>query len=101
MDYGIASDSLKKEMFIVPKMVGIGEPSLRIEILKKLDIADFQYAYQRAKKIHVDDILINVIGLDDLILLKKAAIKDRKKSRDLEDLAFLQRLKMSLEKRKA
>jgi len=32
--YGIPTEYLKKEMFLVPKMVGIGEPPMRIEILK-------------------------------------------------------------------
>lgn len=34
-------------MFIIPKMIGIGEIQLGIEILKKLDTVDFQYAFQR------------------------------------------------------
>lgn len=33
--YGIPKPSIKKGMFLVPKMVGIGQPPLRIEILKK------------------------------------------------------------------
>ena len=32
--YGIPKNSLEIEMFLVPKMVIIGEPPLRIEILK-------------------------------------------------------------------
>ena len=94
--YGIPAEDLKKEMFLVPKMIGIGEPPLRIEILKKLDVVDFQYAFQRSSIIRVDEISINVVGLDDLILLKKAAIKDRNKSRGLEDLTFLEMLKNRL-----
>lgn len=38
-------------------------------------------------------IQINVVSLEDLILRKKAAVKNRNKSRDSEDLAFLQMLK--------
>ena len=91
--YGIPGESIDKDMFLVQKMVGIGEPPFRIEILKKLDVVDFTYAFQRIKKISVDGIEINVIGLDDLILLKKAAIKGRKKARDQEDLTFLQKFK--------
>lgn len=96
IDYGIPPDSIKKEMFLVHKMIGIGEPPLRIEILKKIDVVDFQYAFQRAKKVKVDGISINVMDLDDLILLKKAAIKGRNKSRDTEDLSFLEKLKAKL-----
>ena len=96
--FGISSESIDKNMFLVEKMVGIGEPPFRIEILKKLDVVDFSYAYRRIKKISVDGIDIKVIDLDDLILLKKAAIKSRTKARDQEDLTFLQKLKIDLRK---
>jgi len=62
-----------------------------------LDVVDFKYAFQRSKKIKIDNVAINIIGLDDLILLKKAAVNDRNKSRDQEDLTFLQRLKDKLQ----
>ncbi len=96
IDYGIPADSIKKEMFLVQKMVGIGQPPLRIEILKKLDAIDFKCAYKRINRTSVDGISINVIDLDDLIILKKAAVKGRNKSRDAEDLTFLERLKARL-----
>jgi predicted nucleotidyltransferase len=60
-----------------------------------LDI-DFKYAFQRTKKVTVDNIKINVVDLDDLITLKKAAIKGRSNSRDSEDLSFLEKLKANL-----
>ena len=91
--YGIPGDSLHIEMFLFQKMVGIGDPPLRIEILKKLDVVDFQFAYHRRRKVQVDNLWINVISLDDLVLLKQAAIKDRNESKDLEDLSFLEKLK--------
>lgn len=84
-------------MFLVPKMIGIGRPPLRIEILKTLDTAvDFKYAFQRVENKKVDGLNINVIGLDDLILLKKAAKLRRSKARDSEDLSFLEKLKSKL-----
>jgi len=94
--YGIPKDQLKKEMFLVPKMIGIGEPPLRIEILKKLDTVDFKYAYERSELKKVDGLDIRVVGLDDLILLKRAAVQDRSKARDSEDLTFLEKLKSRL-----
>jgi predicted nucleotidyltransferase len=100
VDYGIPAESVKKEMFLVQKMIGIGEPPLRIEILKKVDVIDFHYAFQRTKKVKVDGVSINVVDLDDLILLKKAAVKGRNKSRDSEDLAFLEKLKARLNPKK-
>ncbi|NMM50335.1 nucleotidyltransferase [Marinigracilibium pacificum] len=100
IDYGISEDSLSDEMFQVPKMVGIGTPPLRIEILKHLNSVDFRYAYQRCIKKKVDGVDINVVSLDDLILLKKAARRDRNLSRDKEDLTFLEKLKKYMEKNK-
>ena len=96
--YGIPKEDLRKEMFVVEKMIGIGTPPLRIEVLKKLDAVDFTYAYQRAEMKKVDGLNIRVISLDDLILLKKAAIRDRSKARDSEDLSFLQKVKSKLKR---
>ena len=60
--YGIPKEQLKAEMFLVPKMIGIGEPPLRIEILKKLDTVDFKYAYQRSELKKLDGLDIRVVG---------------------------------------
>lgn len=93
VQYGIPAEELNIDMFLVPKMIGIGQPPLRIEILKKLDVLDFKYAYERAIFKKVDDLDIRVISLDDLMVLKQAAIRNRSKARDAEDLTFLQKLK--------
>jgi hypothetical protein len=100
VNYGIPEKDIKKEMFLVPKMIGIGEPPLRIKILKQLGVVDFQYAFQRAIIKNVDNLILNVISLEDLILLKKSAVKDRNSSRDTEDLSFLKKLKESRNKKK-
>lgn len=99
VDYGIDINDLNEEMFLVEKMIGIGNPPLRIEILKKLDTIDFQFAYQRAETRFLDGLQIKVVSLDDLILLKQAAVKGRDKERDNEDLNFLNRLKEMLRKK--
>ncbi len=95
-DYGIARESLSKEMFLIPKMIGIGQTPLRIEILKKLDQVDCRYAYQRAEIKNVDGLNIHAMGLEDLILLKKAA----KKGRDAENVSFLGKLRIQKFKKK-
>lgn len=100
IDFGIDKEDLKEEMFLVEKMIGIGMPPLRIEILKKLDIVDFNYAYQRAEIKSVDGLQIKVVSLDDLILLKEAAVKGRDKERDREDLTFLKQYKEALNSKK-
>jgi len=98
IDFGIPKESIKTEMFLVPKMIGIGNPPLRIEILKKLDTIDFNYAFERSQLITVDGIPIRTVSLDDLILLKKAAKEGRSQARDAEDLSFLEKLKSRLKK---
>lgn len=100
IDFGIDKEDLKEEMFLVEKMIGIGVPPLRIEILKKLDTVDFKYAYQRAEIKIIDGQRINVVSLDDLILLKEAAVKGRNKERDREDLNFLKQFKVALNRKK-
>jgi len=100
INYGIPKDSIQKDMFLIPRMIGIGEPPLRIEILKQLDIVNFEYAYQRAIKKTIDNIVVNIVSVDDLLLLKKSAIRDRSKSRDIDDLNFLEKLVASIAKRK-
>jgi len=61
-----------------------------------LDTIDFKYAFQRGRQVVVDGLHINVVSLEDLILMKQAAVKGRNKSRDSEDLTFLQKLKENL-----
>lgn len=100
ISYGIPSESLTLEMFLVPRMVAIGEFPLRIEVIKKLDAVDFKYAYQRVKTMNVDGMSVPIVNLNDLILLKQAAVKGRDKARDAEDLSFLQKLKAALSKGK-
>jgi|GEM_PF-3933011 len=46
----------------------------------------------------IGDLVINAISVDDLILRKEAAVKDRNADRDKEDLSFLKKLKKSLPK---
>ncbi len=96
VSYGIPANSLTLEMFLVHRMIAIGEFPLRIEIIKKLDTVDFKYAYQRVKTMQVDNLAVPVVNLDDLIRLKHAAVKGRNKARDSEDLTFLQKLKAAL-----
>jgi predicted nucleotidyltransferase len=64
-----------------------------------LDAVDFSYAYERSESKKVDGLDIRVVGLDDLILLKKAAAEGRSKARDSEDLTFLEKLKNQISQR--
>lgn len=98
--YGIDENSLSMEMFLAPRLAAVGDAPFRIEIIKKLDTVDFKYAYARATTVQIDNLPVRVVGLDDLILLKHAAVKGRNKARDSEDLSFLQKLKAALARNK-
>jgi hypothetical protein len=74
IDYGIPGELINKKMFLVQKMMGIGEPPMRVEILQEPDAIDFKYTFQRVKKVRVDGFLVNVLDLDDFILLRKATV---------------------------
>ena len=100
LDFGIEEEDVKEEMFLVERMIGIGMPPLRIEILKKLDTIDFNFAFQRPEIKIIEDLEIKVVSLDDLILLKQAAVRGRDKERDSEDLNFLRRLKETIQSKK-
>ncbi|MCL6260489.1 hypothetical protein M3O96_15405 [Aquiflexum sp. TKW24L] len=65
-----------------------------------MDTIDFSFAYQRAEIKKIGDLEIKVVSIDDLILLKQAAVKGRDKERDVEDLNFLRRLKETLQSKK-
>ena len=54
---------------------------------------------KRVKTMQVDNLSVPVVNLNDLILLKHAAVKGRNKARDSEDLSFLQKLKAALTNR--
>ncbi len=91
--YRIPAEQVSVQMFQVPQVVDIGDEPFKIEILKKLDVVDFNYAYQRRTIITIDNIKLNIASIEDMILLKQAAVKDRNEARDKEDLEFLKKKK--------
>jgi hypothetical protein len=70
-------------------IVYLGQPPLRIALLRKIDGVETEDAFARAVAGRWNDLAIRVIGLDDLILNKQAAGRPQ----DLADVRLLQRVR--------
>lgn len=69
-------------------VVQLGYPPYRIDILTSIDGVDFEQAWDRRMTVDVDDLILNVIGRDDLIRNKTAAGRPQ----DLADVDRLRQL---------
>ena len=69
-------------------VVQLGYPPYRIDILTSIDGVDFEQAWDRRMLVDVDDLILNVIGRDDLIRNKTAAARPQ----DLADVDRLRQL---------
>ena len=89
-EFGMESLGLQKEDFLeTGGITQIGYPPLRIDILNQIDGIIFNEAYQNKLIIDIEGLMINYIGLDDLIKNKTASGR----SQDLTDLKTLRKLK--------
>jgi hypothetical protein len=70
-------------------IVYLGQPPLRIDLLRAIDGVDTEGVFARAVAGRWNDIAIRIIGLDDLILNKEAAGRPR----DLADALILRRVR--------
>lgn len=85
--FGFADESVNPSIFLEPdKIVRMGKPPLRIEILTGVSGVDFRSCYDRRTTAKVDDIEISLIGLDDLRTNKRAAGR-HKDHADLDELS--------------
>lgn len=89
-DFGMASLGLQKSDFLEAGLITqIGYPPLRIDILNEIDGVSFDEAYQNKAIIDIDDLLINYIGLDDLIKNKISSGRHQ----DISDVVALRKIK--------
>ena len=71
------------------RVVQIGVPPNRIDLMTSLSgVADFAGAWARRKQATFSGVRVDVLGLDDLLLNKKASGRDK----DLVDVRELSRL---------
>jgi predicted nucleotidyltransferase len=89
-EFGMSSLGMQKEDFLKKGIITqIGYPPLRIDILNEIDGVDFKNSYSNKAIIDVDGLLINYIGIDDLIKNKTASGRHQ----DISDVNALKKSK--------
>jgi predicted nucleotidyltransferase len=85
-EFGFESPELRPGLFLEKeKVIRMGLPPVRIEILTTLSGVDFDGCYSRREIIDLDGVEVNLISLDDLKKNKQAAGRHQ----DLNDLEHL------------
>lgn len=85
-DFGIPKELISKELFLErDKIIRMGVPPVRIEIITGASGVDFSECYSRREVITIDGIPVNFISLKDLKMNKRSAGRHR----DLEDIDHL------------
>ena len=89
-DFGLLSLGFQKEDFLIEGLISqIGYPPLRIDVMNLIDGVKFSEAVLNMEKIELEnDLVINYIGLNDLI--KNKQVSGRRQ--DITDVKTLQRL---------
>jgi len=92
-EFGMGSLGIEKEDFLRRGIITqIGYPPLRIDILNEIDGVNFKEAYSAKLVIDIDGLMVNYIGLDDLIKNKTTSGRHQ----DLTDVNSLKKLKKKL-----
>lgn len=90
IEFGMGSLGMEKNDFLQKGIITqIGYPPLRIDILNEIDGVNFREAYSNKLIIDVDGLMINYIGLDDLIKNKQISGRHQ----DISDVNELKKLK--------
>ena len=85
-EFGFATPDLTPQLFLEPdKVVRMGVPPLRIDVLTSIAGVEFRECYPGRKTVVVDGTEIPFIGLGDLVKNKRAAGR----AQDLADLDHL------------
>jgi hypothetical protein len=84
--FGFGQPSLSADLFLKEdRVIRMGHPPLRLELLTSIDGVRFSECYARRKRIILDGLPINLISLRDLKQNKRASGRPR----DLDDLEHL------------
>ena len=84
--FGMSQTEATKELFLQKdKIIRMGLPPVRIEIITGVSGIDFIDCYSRRQTVEIDDIPVSIISLTDLKINKKASGRFK----DLEDLKHL------------
>jgi predicted nucleotidyltransferase len=86
-DFGLGGMGLSAEDFMEPdRVVQLGYPPLRIDLMTSIDAVDFPEAYERRVEVEVDGVDVPFISLEDLRRNKEATGR----AQDLADLEALE-----------
>ncbi len=85
-DFGMPCSEVSEDLFLEKdKIIRMGNPPVRIEVITGASGVDFLECYSRREVIDIDGISINFISIDDLKKNKKASGRHK----DLADLEHL------------
>jgi hypothetical protein len=86
VDFGFRPEDVPLALFTEPgKIVRMGIPPMRLEIVTTISGVDFAACYARRTTAVIDGVPVNIIGLDDLKANKRASGRHK----DLNDLEQL------------
>lgn len=87
-EFGFSLPKLQKRLFLEKgKVIRMGNPPLRIEILTSIDGVKFSECYKNKQAVTIDEVEVNFISLEDLKKNKKASARHK----DLDDLEHLKK----------
>ncbi len=85
--FGFADAGATPELFLTPgRVVRMGVPPVRIELLNKVSGLDFSASYARRLEAVLDGVPVRIIARKDLVINKRAAGREK----DLNDLKHLE-----------
>lgn len=85
-EFGFNLPQLREELFLVPgKVIRMGVPPMRLEILTSIDGVTFAECYENRLKAALDGLEVPMIALSDLKANKRASGRHK----DLDDLEHL------------
>lgn len=85
-DFGMPRAYISKELFLEKnKIIRMGVPPVRIEVITGASGVDFAECYKRCVTLNIEDLEVNIISLNDLKVNKRAAGRHK----DLEDIEHI------------
>jgi hypothetical protein len=86
VEFGFREEDVSLALFTEPgKIIRMGVPPMRLEIVTTISGVEFASCYKRRSTAVIDDVVVDIIGLDDLKANKKASGRHK----DLADLEQL------------
>ncbi len=86
--FGFGAAGASADLFLAPgRIVRMGVPPVRIEVLNSISGVDFAACYQRRVDATIDGVRAPIIGREDLVANKRAAGR----AKDQNDLEHLER----------